>query len=311
MTEQQPTSVYEIPDEHRQRIDAALQSTNKKYDRIEYLSKGANSIIYKLFYNENITIAKVGINSEFKNLHKEFKVLKFIGEIGPHPIVYHADDLTGLQVLIESFIDGYHPFDVTSVPITTYGKTILKYHKLNIPENVLSTETWQKFFETRILQVSSSRDTLSQRFFDAKTQIYSTGCDIEKENPVSEKVLVHGDLIPNNLIVDKHESKIKVIDWEGARLDNAEADLATFIKAFNLSGNRLIEFLEGYEMSINMNILWFRILLHYLQVVAWRLSLQIPNTTNMLKEKALIETESELARIEKMLEKKRFSGLAV
>ena len=80
---------------------------------------------------------------------------------------------------------------------------------------------------------------------------------------------MHGDVIPLNLIFSNGDCKL--IDWELARFDFPEWDLASVKKAFRFSGNSREAFFAAYGNHYDENVLWFVSLLHYCNVVLWRI----------------------------------------
>jgi thiamine kinase-like enzyme len=106
-------------------------------------------------------------------------------------------------------------------------------------------------------------------------------------------VPVHGDLIPLN-ILQQGPASFRIIDWEGLRLDEPEADVATLFKAYRCDAAQQQAFERGYGPGLRPQRLRFRRLLHDLQVAAWRLACQIPVAEGAALEKALAEAREEL-----------------
>ena len=304
----------ELSRDHLSRIDAVLTAAEMQCENFRYIITGANSAVYKMTCSETgqSLIAKVGIQPHFVHLDLEFRMLKLLPEIAPNPILFGTDKSTGLQVLIESYVKGIHPFDITPYSLESMAKMIARYHQVNPPEGLLFREDWRVFSQTRIQDVADVENPLVPRFLEARNGVlkvaeqpslnlnfndfegkYDQSGEVHRN--VRSAVIVHGDLIPNNMIVNE-TGKLFIIDWEGARLDDAEADLATFIKAFRLRGEPLQEFLHAYACGnnpIEPQRLWMRTLLHYLQVIAWRLKSQIPGLSGQSEAEAFAQGEAE------------------
>ena len=60
-----------------------------------------------------------------------------------------------------------------------------------------------------------------------------------------------------------------MIDWEGARIDCAEWDVASFLKGFGADTSIRQLFLNHYDYEINSRRLRICEVLHYLQVSVW------------------------------------------
>jgi thiamine kinase-like enzyme len=114
------------------------------------------------------------------------------------------------------------------------------------------------------------------------------------------KVLVHGDLIPLN-ILRTNAGEFHIIDWEGVRYDEPEADLVTLVKAYSLDDHQIASLLKGYGRPVDRRMLICRFLLHLLQVVAWRLAVQIPSVSGEKRTAAALEMEREMGQAESIL----------
>lgn len=294
---------FTIPEEHRFRIHQTLSTAGIPDGEICFLAKGANSHIYKIFNDNVCTVAKVGVNKEFTNLDKEFLFLKETSGIGPETVAFSFDHQYKLQTIIESFIDGYHPYEFNSEELYRIGRKISQYHSIQSEQLKFSRETWKDFLSNRICSIKSLKDELSinnkvLKFIDT---LHLKGNSIYYKYEPRRPVLIHGDLIPLNILVDSNK-EIRIIDWESVRYDDPESDLATLIKAFHIHKDQLPPLLEGYHNDINMEILWFRLLLHYMQVVCWRITVQLPASNGLKKEEAVAEVTDELSFVQNLLD---------
>lgn len=90
-------------------------------------------------------------------------------------------------------------------------------------------------------------------------------------------VLVQGDPTEGNVFfwppTDVSEGKVVLIDWEFARWDLPEFDLAFFMDTYDLEESEQARFLRAYGYSfdpssiLRLSIVW---LIHIFRIVAWR-----------------------------------------
>lgn len=306
--------------DHLQRIQAALSPLGIEVDEFQYLITGANSAVYKLRCRnrDQALVAKVGIQPRFRRLDLERDVLARFSELtmtsgrAPAPVAYCEEASSGLQTLVVTFVEGRHPFDCFESHLENMGRTVAAYHGIVPSDNLIPEEDGRLFLKKRVLDLSGVSNPLTPRFQHALESVSriadSDSGSIDSDDPSADRsskknrsVIVHGDLIPNNMIINK-EGKLTIIDWEGARVDAPEADLATLFKAFHLRGESLRTFLSGYGLPVNPQRLWFRSLLHYLQVIAWRLKCQIPEAPSESKTAFQQDCEQEMVYVETALE---------
>lgn len=291
-----------IPEEHQFYINQALSACGILCHKMTFLTRGANNLIYRLHCDNLSLIAKIGVNAKFKNLDKEYLFLNQVKDIGPEVFFFDICGENHLHVIIESFIDGYHPYQMNYEQLNNIGQKIALYHSVNHSQFIFSNETWLDFIDNRIPLIDPQKDehSLASTVIEKKEQAKKLGFSIYKNKIKTVPVLVHGDLIPLNLIIGK-DGSFKIIDWECIRYDDAESDLATLIKAFRLTDDQIVTLLQGYNRAIDKQILEFRLLLHYLQVIAWRIAVQIPSSIAAEKEKAVTETYEELSVAENLM----------
>lgn len=288
--------------QHLQQIERVLSLNGISFQDIKFLARGANNIVYRINCTHSTLIAKIGINSSFRNLDKEYIFLRKIQSVGPEVLFFDTDPETGLQLLIETFVEGSHLFSLNNQQLEHLGKTIAIYHNSSYKQFNFPRDSWLDFINVRIPRPEQKNDELRlcEAFDLWIEQAKLRGAMVYANRSSAQKVLIHGDLIPLNILFDK-DNAATIIDWEGVRIDDAEADLATFIKAFRLTEDNKITFLSRYERQIDQTVLNFRLLLHYIQVIGWRLSMQIPIVNGEEKDKAVEEVLEEKQFVEKLL----------
>lgn len=292
-----------IPTEHLERIKHAFSDKKISEKQISYLSKGANNIIYRIDFDNRILTAKLGVNNAFRFLDKEFLFLSHVKGIGPQVITYNEYPEDGSQLLVLEYIDGAHPYKLDPDMLIALGRKISSYHYSTIQLPELPHETWTDFISKRIEPMIST-DKITELSKDALKKINSLkalGNSLYSKFDISNTAIVHGDLIPLNILVNNHMDFF-IIDWEGVRYDEPESDLATLIKAYRMTDSQISTILDGYSNPVNLQILWFRLILHYLQVFTWRASVQIPKTSDIKNCNTLTEALEELTEIDRLMD---------
>ena len=299
--------------DHLRRIHAVLEPLGIDVAEHQYLITGANSAVYKLICKapQQLLVAKVGVQPRFRHLDLEQKMLETLNAavsgLAPVPVAYGEDSQSGLQVLVIGYIEGWHPFKNFEAQLAFMGRTVAACHAIVPPPNLLIHENWQLFVKNRILDVTGIDNPLISRFQKIQDAVLrrAKSKELGHDAKNNRTVIVHGDLIPNNMImndISNDKVALAIIDWEGARLDEPEADLCTLFKAYRLRGRSLQQFVDGYGHPINPQRLWFRTMLHYLQVIAWRLRCQIPEASGEARDEFQRECEAEVDYVAEALD---------
>lgn len=272
----------------------------------ELVAQGANNALYRFFLNEKPVLAKIGMNPFFRKLHIEYAVLRQVAPLSPEPIDFYNDPRSGLQVLLLKQLDGIHPYELEDTEVAAVGRIIASYHTGTSPIDTVPTEHGASCIRKRVLQVGSCGDL--QTYRDRFKNLYDMLLEYAGHPgvaPDSERnVLVHGDLVPRNIIMAS-DGAVRIIDWEGARYDIPEADLATFVKAYRLTGAKRENLFSAYGLPVDRNRFAFKLAVHYLQVMAWRLTMQLSREFGERHEEVLGELSEELHTTEDLIGKLR------
>ena len=267
----------------------------------EFLARGVNNVLYRFDLAGRQVVAKIGTNCFYRQLHIEFEVLRRLYGISPAGIDFFTDKQRYTQVLLLEFAEGRHPFVFQGDMMRNVGAVIARYHQIDEPVAAVPVETCRNFLENRILQVPGM--LCRKAHLGMFNRCYRTALDCtERMEPLlnsGRRVLVHGDLIPLNIIADRF-GFLKIIDWEGARYDAPEADLATLVKAFGLNDAQTEELFAAYGLPVDRTVFLFRLAVHYLQVIAWRLAVQIPGGPDEENEKAAAELAVEFSTVQEL-----------
>ena len=293
----------ELIDRHRKILRRYLWTRRGSIRQVpELIAQGANNALYRFYIAGRPLLAKIGMNPFYRQLHIEYAVLCHAGAVGPVPVDYFDDVRSGLQVLLVEQLDGVHPFVLDDEGLRAAGRAIAAYHTCREKISEVPEEHGVSFISGRILRVRNYGGV--EGYHDRFDRLYSlllANADREGMVPDSGKsVLVHGDLTPRNIIAHPSGS-LRIIDWEGARYDVPEADLATFVKAYHLEGERRDRFFAAYGLPVDRNIFNFRLAVHYVQVIAWRLAIQLPRERGDHYNEVLSELEEEFTAAEKLI----------
>lgn len=270
---------------------------------LQEFSYGANNRLYRSQLCGHNVVIKIGTNPRFRRLQTEFQVLQKLTRSKQMQPDYFIDESSGTELLVQPFKTGTHLSSLDENHLLALGKTIARYHYPVQSIHCLHHETEHTFIGTFLLPVNAQ--PCNAAYFEQFTLfLLQTEALLATQKPstaASPPVLVHGDLIPRNILFTS-QNRVSIIDWEGARMDTPEADLATCIKAFGLHGEEQNLLIQAYGHPIDPAILDIRLLLHYLQVVAWRLAIELPLNEDLATiERVENEITGELQYIENIL----------
>jgi len=280
---------------HSDLIKRYCQSRNVLFEQCTYLAQGANNVLYHTIIDKQKCVCKIGVNPSFRRLSAEYRIICKYG-FCPGLIDFFTDQHTGSELLVMPYIHGTHIASLSSEQIEALGNAIASYHHpvRSIPG--IEVENMAHFCANRILPVTATDNNAAycarfRKLLDTMQQLAGETSAIALHGGT---VLVHGDLIPENIFFTA-DGTVRFIDWEGARYDSPETDLATCIKGFNFTESETDRLLNSYGRPVNRQMLSLRMVLHYLQVAAWRLAVQLNiETDNVLFDKAAGELEQEL-----------------
>lgn len=285
------------------RLQAVLGQIGRTDVALRFWRRGANNMLFESCASEEKFVVKLGVNERFRFLHREFQILCRTDGIGPRAYTLHVQHPSGLQALVEERLDGVAPSSADCGILERIGAKIAEVHRLHAFADWAPVEDWKVFMEDRVLRPRGN-DDWGAHFAELCDGMCRAGELLYGSLPVAERplpVIVHGDLIPENILV-LVDGSIRILDWEGARLDEPEADLVTAIKGFGLAGAARAALLRGYGMPLHGPVLEFRLALHALQVAGWRLAVQLPGLpTGPAKDHAQAEACAEMRQVQEYL----------
>ena len=294
-----------VVNRHRRILRRYLWTRRESIHQVpELVAQGANNALYRIYLNEKPVLAKIGMNPFYRKLHIEYAVLRQVAPLSPEPIDFFNDARSGLQVLLLKQLDGRHPDVLEDTDIAAIGRIIAAFHTGIPPIDAVPTEQGMSFIRNRVLQVRSTGGL--QTYRDRFKKLYDVLLGYADRPGVTphpdQNVLVHGDLVPRNIIMEP-DGAARIIDWEGARYDVPEADLATFLKAYRITGARREHFFSAYGLPVDRNRFALRLAVHYLQVIAWRLTMQLSREYGKRYDEVVAELDEELDIAEELIER--------
>lgn len=268
----------------------------------ELFSRGANNALYRFELAGRPVVAKVGMNPFYRHLHIEYEVMKHLAGICPGVVDFFTDEQHDVQVLLIEFVEGVHPPTLDTDAVRDIATVIAAYHTYATPVPMVPAETCGGFIANSVMQVPGTccQPDHLDRFNTLLTLVLRLARYFGSGNAHERNVLVHGDLIPLNIIADRF-GFLKIIDWEGVRYDAPEADLATLVKAYRMDEMQREHLFAAYGLPVDRTIFTFRLAVHYLQVIAWRLAIQLPREREEHYTAAVAELEEEFAVAEELV----------
>jgi aminoglycoside phosphotransferase (APT) family kinase protein len=261
--------------------------------------EGASNSVWRLDIGGAALVLKVGKLPHWRRLGHEASILEILDGRGSPCLRAHGSaedgDLPWDWSVLER-IEGRHPYELDPDQARSLGACLRRIR--SVPLARLPQRTWRGFVEERILSpvrslVGTSVPTeVVDRFHGLLARVEELrerGDDLDAHSPG----LVHGDLIPLNLIEDGHGS-MHLLDWENPSRGPAAWDLAGIRKAFRLEGGAWNALLESVGEPVPTVLLDFAEGLLNLQVAAWRAQIWWLQENRVAGEHFLEELDLEL-----------------
>jgi len=269
---------------------------------ITSIGSGASNNIVLLEYPDRKAVlkkTKPGIASRLKN---ELIVLEHTnGLFGP--TVYNNTNMSksdDCDFIVEEYIEGSHLYELNNTSASLLGNILNKIHSISITDlkDKLERPSWNDYFENRLMSQFNIAKAAAPKYqideiSDCLQKISIYGKSIDKKLTAHSVSLIHSDLIPLNIIFNNIGCRI--IDWELTRIDFPEWDICSILKAFKFTDDSITQFLNSYKIRIDQQILDFVSLMHYSNVVLWRMcSFYCRGENQSIKDIFLDELECEL-----------------
>jgi aminoglycoside phosphotransferase (APT) family kinase protein len=264
--------------------------------------EGASNAIWSLDTDAGAFVLKVGKHEGWRRLPIEAKVLSALGGDGAPLILAHGEAGSGFPwdwALLERKA-GEHRTGLDPARAGALGRTIavLREKARGIS---LEKGSWASFARNYIGgSLEGAKDgtpaSLMARFESllASLERFAAVGNLLDALPAG---LVHGDLIPLNLI-EGPDGSFSLIDWEQARLASAAWDLAGARRSFRMEPDSFAAMRAGLGESLPDEAIEFAAALYNLHVAAWRADTWYGRSERHFGDYFLIELEAELGNAE-------------
>jgi len=257
---------------------------NFDFINFQLLGTGAFNVNYLLITKQGKFVLRIENNVQFQKKKQEYEILKSLkGKFGPK--VYFFDDskkIIQADFLVEEFIEfGDHPPSEASDDfIETMGKWYRSLHR--IKSKISDVRDYSKFylietFEYDFNTYRKNKQVLEIKFQKIIEKLFEKASKIiERNNSVFSKrkffSLIHGDPTRSNIFYS--DNSVKLVDWEMARYQVREWDLAFFVWSYELVKKKKLAFLKYANYPL-LNFTWKQFetiyLLHCFGMLAWKI----------------------------------------
>lgn len=266
------------------------------------LGEGANNRIFLLDYGTSRFVCKETRPDGVKRLAHEAGILSRLEPaIGPAlRTLRSSPDPRTSDHLLEEHVVGTHDHILDATKAELFGRVLGRLHALPVEHfgDVVPRTQWREYIATRIdTQWALCRESVPQWIQDEMpgliAQIATLGNKLASHLEARAPSLVHGDLIPLNVL--STPDGCRLIDWELARIDSPEWDIASVLKAFEFPDGSIDSFWRSYDLPCDPDILRFVSLLQYCNVALWRCcSYYVRHENHDIAPKFLSELEQEI-----------------
>jgi aminoglycoside phosphotransferase (APT) family kinase protein len=227
-------------------------------------------------------VLRIENDKRFKNKKQEYEILKKLdGKFGPK--VYYFDDSNLIidgDYLIEDFIEfGEHPpAEPSKAFIIAMARFYEELHRIKV--NIKDVKNYTRYqlksgfdedieiIQQNITQLDREQREIIEDFISRVSRIVNDNNTIFTSR--TQMSLIHGDPTRRNIFYQN--GKVKLIDWEMARYQIREWDLAFFVWSYNLDEEQKRFFLKesGYPLNEISNKQFNLIyLLHCFGIQSW------------------------------------------
>ena len=269
---------------------------------VSHLGEGASNQVFLVDSGVGKHVCKLTRPGCVRRLPYEAGILSRLAPgIGPALVAIRTmEDHLSADLLLQEHVGGVHmhTLDVRHARLLGERLRVLHSQPATVFEDVAERLDWRDYLASRIhgqldLCRSIAPEPLVEAFVGIIDRIAALGGNLSDDLGGRTRSLIHGDLIPLNVLFT--DDKGCLIDWELARLDHSEWDLASVAKAFRFADDAQDAFWEAYGSVRNPDILGFVSLLQYCNVALWRAcSYYVRGENRHIATKFLAELDDEL-----------------
>ncbi len=289
-------------------VENICKRLNANLINYKFLAKGNHNMNYLLETTNGKFILKIENNLQFKNLKKEYKILRTLSKgFGPEVFLFDSSHKIIINdYLIEEFIRGKHPSNKPSNDfVISMAKFLKKLHqKTKKSSGYYVKSAIRPYYDN----YSKYKHYMGNKDIKIKLEILmNKGLILAKKNDklfTDRKTLsfLHNDTSRENIFYNN--KNLKLIDWEFAEWGLPERELVYFVDSYKLSKKQISLFLKCYEYpnTIDSNkqlyISYLVLLFSSIGYSLWRLSLA---KDSKLKKEANTRLLRDIKLLEKLL----------
>lgn len=233
----------------QQQVKQICKKLGEDLIRFSFLARGNHNDNYTIETNGRKYVLRIENNPQFKNLKKEFHLLKSLKpDLGPKVYFFDKSHKTiPADYFVEEFVEGKHPTKPDERFIIIMAKWLKKLHsqkkKCKKYSLLRAIKPYYKNFKNHKDTLSSEVATELNSLFYRVLAFCKRNNDIFGNRITNS--LLHRDLSNNNIIYDGE--KIRLLDWEFSNYNFPEWDIVYFIGSQKLNDKLKNIFLKNYS----------------------------------------------------------------
>jgi len=235
---------------------------NEKLIRVSFLAKGNHNKTYFFETDKRKYVLRIENNPMFKNLKKEYKLLKSIEKLGVAPKVFLLDTshkIIKTDYFLEEFIPGIHPKrKVSKTFVILMANWFKKLHSYKVSEKpdccnkgYFSLSCAIKPYYKNVKKYSYA---LTPKLLEEVDILLGYAVKIcKKEDKLFSNYkkfsILHRDPSKDNILIKG--KKVILIDWEFSSFGLPEWELVYFLQSYKFGKSQRELFLKTYGYSNN------------------------------------------------------------
>lgn len=291
---------------------------NEELVRFLFLARGNHNDNYLIETKERKYVLRIENNSQFKNLKKEYGLLKSLKpNLAPKPYFFdNSHKIIPKDYFVEEFMAGRTPKKLNNKFLILMAKWLKNLHSQKVKSHRYFLLNAIKPYYRNFAKYKSAINEELANYLD---NLLNITLNFLKENNkifgnYKKFSLLHRDLSKENILLNKNE--IRVLDWEFAGYGLPEYDLVYFIDSYKLNEKKRNLFLRAYKYP-NSEMARKRLTAIYALMVCggigysvWRLDLINKGKINKKeKNKIMVRLKKDAKIFEKTLTKLQFSHM--